>query len=374
MVADICIHYLLELSKTSGGGFYRTGLWLCKLSLAMPMEPMIMNSIRPRPPILLWGTQIMTAISLEDKIQNVLDLLGDIEHCVQSDPSTLSSSDAKNFVDRLRSVADLVDRKCNVVEILDYESSVESDASSPTGVKHEQNTPMRVSLQHAVKGEVQTSSTASCSTSQPSVAPSLLPQSVEVKTKPRLLEREQVDRKSNVVEILDYESSDESDASSPTGVKHKESTPTPPMGVSLQHAVKEEVQTSSTASSTSQPSVAPSLPPQLPPQLPQQRSAPASMYKRFASSPPNVLDEVAKKRRLEAERMVRQLQKPKTFSCGVSYPGDQQEKYFSDGIKEDIKKRLPALRNHMHLFRYMAWATTERLECAHCRQCPNVYQ
>ncbi len=186
----------------------------------------------------------MAAISLEDKVQSVLELLGDIEQCIQSDTSTLSSSDAKNFVDRLRSVADLVDKKCNV----DYESSVESDASSP----------------------------------------------------------------------------------------------------------------------------APSFPPS--PQLPQQRSAPASMYKRFDSSPPpNVLDEVAKKRRLEAERMVDQLKKKTTFSCGVGYTGDKQEKDFSDGIKEDIKKHLPALKIQMHLFHYMAWATTERLECAHCRQCPNVY-
>ena len=86
------------------------------------------------------------------------------------------------------------------------------------------------------------------------------------------------------------------------------------------------------------------------------------------------LDEPERKRRREAEEMVRSLTKPTQSSCGVQYSGDQEEKRFSDDAKEKMRKRLPALKNHKHLFHYMVWATLERLDCDHCRQCPNSFQ
>ena len=86
------------------------------------------------------------------------------------------------------------------------------------------------------------------------------------------------------------------------------------------------------------------------------------------------LDEAERKRRREAERLVQSLDRPTQHSCGVSYSGDQAEKRFSDDAKEKMKQRLPALKTHRHLFRYMVWATLERLDCDHCRQCPNAFQ
>ena len=112
--------------------------------------------------------------------------------------------------------------------------------------------------------------------------------------------------------------------------------------------------------------------PSPPPPLIPQTTAPS--YNRFTNpQPPAPLDEVAKKRRREAEALVSKLQKKKTFTCGVSYPGDEKERDFSEGIKRDLRRHLPALKTHMHLFRYMAWATMERLECQHCRKCTNTY-
>lgn len=84
-----------------------------------------------------------------------------------------------------------------------------------------------------------------------------------------------------------------------------------------------------------------------------------------------VLDEPAKKRRHEAEVLVRALERPKTFSCGVAYTGDEKERDYTKQFKEELKRHMPALKNHMHIFRYMAWATVERFECPHCRLCKN---
>lgn len=108
-----------------------------------------------------------------------------------------------------------------------------------------------------------------------------------------------------------------------------------------------------------------------PPAIPVTKPAPMST--RFLPKT-TVLDEPARKRRREAENLVKKLDKPKTFTCGVSYPGDQKERDFSEGAKNNIKANLPALKNHRHLFHYMAWATMERLECEHCRKCTNEYR
>ena len=96
-------------------------------------------------------------------------------------------------------------------------------------------------------------------------------------------------------------------------------------------------------------------------------------FQSYTRPQPEVLDEPARKRRCEADALVKSLKRPKTFSCGISYQGDANEKEYSDGVKEFMKKHLPALKNHRHIFRYMAWTTQERIECEHCKQCPNEY-
>lgn len=125
---------------------------------------------------------------------------------------------------------------------------------------------------------------------------------------------------------------------------------------------------STTARTAKQEGRVPSPPPPLIPPT----TAPS--YNRFTNpQPPPPLDEATRKRRREAEALVRNLQKKQSYTCGVSYPGDKEERDFSEGIKADLKSNLPALKTHRHLFRYMAWATMERLECKHCRQCTNTY-
>ncbi len=97
------------------------------------------------------------------------------------------------------------------------------------------------------------------------------------------------------------------------------------------------------------------------------------MMNRFKNQDPPAIDEIGKKRRCEAENMVKQISKRTNYTCGVSYSGDLEEHKFSDGIKKDLREKLPALKNHRHIFHYMAFATTDRLECSHCRLCPNTY-
>ncbi len=122
---------------------------------------------------------------------------------------------------------------------------------------------------------------------------------------------------------------------------------------------------------------APTLPPPQPPPPPMQSSQSASLPpigNRFAQQEPPRLDEHAKRHRQEAEEMARKLEKRPNYSCGVNYSGDEEEKRFSDGFKNDIKVHLPSLKNHKLIFHYMAWATRERLECDHCRKCTNKFR
>ena len=106
----------------------------------------------------------------------------------------------------------------------------------------------------------------------------------------------------------------------------------------------------------------------------QQPSASTLAYKNLRQSQEEPLDEPAKKRRREAEELVKSLDRPKTFTCGISYSGDKPEKEFSDNAKQDIRKALPALKTHRHFFHYMVWATVERLKCDHCRLCKNTFK
>ena len=115
----------------------------------------------------------------------------------------------------------------------------------------------------------------------------------------------------------------------------------------------------------------PAAPTQRVPTPPAPQTALPVLKNRFGRQNPP--DEQARKRQLEAETMVKSISKRTTFACGINYTGDENEKKFSDGIKKDLREALPALKNHQHIFRYMAWATTERLECSHCRLCKHVY-
>lgn len=113
-----------------------------------------------------------------------------------------------------------------------------------------------------------------------------------------------------------------------------------------------------------------------PPQPPSSnRQTPLATYRQLGErSRAWQLDEPERKRRREAEEMVRSMSKVKSYACGVSYNGDQAEQRYSDDAKSTIRTRLPALKTHRHIFRYMVWATLERLDCDHCRQCPNTFQ
>ena len=105
----------------------------------------------------------------------------------------------------------------------------------------------------------------------------------------------------------------------------------------------------------------------------QEQSRSSSLCSRIFNPQPVRVDECAKKNQRDAEKVVDRLGKQlKNYTCGVSYPAkDEKEKNISDGIKRYLKNHLPALTNNRQIFHYMAWAATERLECDHCRKCPN---
>jgi len=168
--------------------------------------------------------------------------------------------------------------------------------------------------------------------------------------------------------------SDEETSGLSSGVALKQETkvPTPPLRQVA--SAPSQLQSSLAQTHSLPPSQLQSAPAQthsLPPS--QQTAHQSSMYRRFGNPKPASKDEHAKKRQREAELMVKKLNRPQSYSCGISYQGDEKEKDFSDGIKSDLKNHLPSLKNHRHFFHYMAWATTERLECDHCRKCPNVF-
>ena len=89
---------------------------------------------------------------------------------------------------------------------------------------------------------------------------------------------------------------------------------------------------------------------------------------------PPRLDEQARKRRREAEEMVKSMKPTKSFACGCSYQDGEEERSFSNDSKKKIKELLPALKTNKPLFHFMVFATLDRLECEHCRQCPNVFE
>ena len=159
------------------------------------------------------------------------------------------------------------------------------------------------------------------------------------------------DRLYTVAELVEETYTSNLDATNLTGIKNEDVTviriPTPPRPVAPIPVA-----------------VAPSQTP-FPPS--------ATIHNSLYRPQPQILDEPAKKRRREAEEMVKKLDRPKTYSCGVPYSGDEKEHEFSEKSKQKIRSALPALKTHRHLFRYMVWSTVERLECQHCRQCTNEH-
>ena len=124
------------------------------------------------------------------------------------------------------------------------------------------------------------------------------------------------------------------------------------------------------------PSSSPSPPsspihPLPPPQSANQQQSYAEIYRETVISPPPEEGPALKRRRLEAQAIVKKVQKPKTYACGVSYQDGLEERDFSNRVKREIKDKLPALSTHKQLFHYMVFATLDRLNCNHCSECPN---
>lgn len=208
-----------------------------------------------------------TTMDLQSKVDKLLVLLADVEESINTDSSSpldIDSGVGKKLVDRLYTVAELIEKRCNTIELSDEDEDETSHGGGGA---------------RAIKTE-------------------------DVKVR----------------------------------------IPTPP-----------------------HPLVAPLVAP--PTTFPPSAVIHNSLYR----PQPQVLDEPAKKRRREAEAMVKKLERPKIHSCGVSYNGNEKEQEFSDTSKEKIKGALPALKTHRHLFHYMVWSTVERLECLHCRKCTNEF-
>ena len=110
-----------------------------------------------------------------------------------------------------------------------------------------------------------------------------------------------------------------------------------------------------------------------PPQSANQQQSYAEIYRETVISPPPEEGPALKRRRLEAQAIVKKVQKPKTYTCacGVSYQDGLEERDFSNRVKREIQAKLPALSTHKRLFHYMVFATLDRLNCSHCSECPN---
>ena len=115
-----------------------------------------------------------------------------------------------------------------------------------------------------------------------------------------------------------------------------------------------------------------SQPQSRPQQFANQQQSYAEIYRETLTSPQPPEEEPAlKRRRLEAEAIVKKAQKPKTYACGVSYQDGLKERDFSNRVKRQIQDKLPDLSTHKRLFHYMVFATLDRLNCNHCSECPN---
>ena len=114
-----------------------------------------------------------------------------------------------------------------------------------------------------------------------------------------------------------------------------------------------------------------SLPQSRPQQFANQQQSYAELYRETVTSPPPEEEPALKRRRLEAQAIVKKVQKPKTYACGVSYQDGLKEREFSNRVKRQIQDKLPELSTHKRLFHYMVFATLDRLNCNHCSECPN---
>ena len=252
------------------------------------------------------------SLLIPQKVRDLFGLLDEVEALINSDTVSLPGSSARKLATRLHEVACLVeDKYLSVAAAQEITSETDSTQSAE-------------SVEDTVEYDVDPEAV-------PLVAPA--PSLHRIKREATSGQSESAD---DAVKFIKVES-----ASSSSSV-----TPTPP-----------------------------------PPSLPRSSSAPTaqptpsrSLYQRTLHPEPEVDDEHSRKRKREAAEMVKKLERPKTFSCGVQYQGDSNDKRHSDDAKDAIKRKLPALRNNRHLFNYMVWATMERIDCNHCRKCPNTYQ
>lgn len=101
----------------------------------------------------------------------------------------------------------------------------------------------------------------------------------------------------------------------------------------------------------------------------------SEMYHESVVCPPRSTEDAdeptRKRRRQEAQAIVKAVEKPKTFSCGCGYQDGPSELDFSNKAKKQIKEALPALKTNKHVYHYMVFATLDRLNCIHCQKCPN---
>lgn len=255
----------------------------------------------------------MAALTAED-IEVLYETLEKVKNCILNDSNALKSlTDTDHLAIKCHEVATLMDKKCNAIEL---ESDSDSEDTSTV-----RGTTMAVPM---------LSATSSISDSG----------------------NQEVEDEEETKPILNAGTFQSSSATQQQ---------------SLFHFVNSQPQ-----QSTSGP-LATATPIQRVPTPPAPQTTLPVLKNRFGSQNPPVIDQQARKCQLEAEKMVKSLSKRTTFTCGISYNGDESEKKFSDGIKKDLREALPALKTHQHIFRYMAWATTERLECSHCRLCKNEY-
>ena len=91
--------------------------------------------------------------------------------------------------------------------------------------------------------------------------------------------------------------------------------------------------------------------------------------------PPVINYDKAYNKRIELEvESVKGNNKVVARTCGVAYNGNDEEKKFSDDMKNIIKSHCAALRTNKDLFRYMSYVTTHRLKCGYCMECKNDFK
>ena len=353
------------------------------------------------------------SLVISKKVGDLFHLLKEVEELINSDTDSLSEIAARNLVTRLHEVAGLVEGKYlpvgqgfkseanssqpqSVEDTLEYSittywpediptATTSPRMSAPTQSPHHEQTPLPAAQRFT--REVSSSQPQSVedtlqydvATYRPEPIPTVTPPQSVVPTAPALPSQQNVPIPHQQPEVTDERRPPAAaqdfrfvipqqelaqDTDSEQYSEENEASPSQSEIVEynrMQHSLYPLPQPPRLSPRTS------SVPTPQPP-------APRSRYQEMFHPEPEVIDEQTRKRRSEAERIVKKLEKQKTYRCGLSYTGDENEKRSSDKAKEELKRKLPALRTNRHLFHYMVWATTERLDCNYCRECPNTYQ